>query len=392
MNKKNEKSNTEEQGQDRDSRSIKKYMNNFNLTNIKPQVTWHYLIGLIETDGSFHCTLTPNSANVKPMVKISQKTNTNVLALVQAFLTSYGINSTVDPGESKKGGRADALRIQGKHQVGRLLNLLEQNAPLDINGKKALFASAKLRDFLILKELCNNLTLVEKIDLLKSMRKTSKVEPDISSSGIKTRREHEEGFRLAPNASENAAASILDKIDATYTQTVANLEEGIANSTLVVAGNYLVGLIDGDGGYYVTYQFQEPVPRYNKLHIAWQGNLTLTMETNALLTLKVFMYAYGISTSIIDNKTWYQIKVRKQESMRAIMSHHDQYPLIGDSKQTELNLVKKLYNLKEQGLMRDYSTVEAYLKEVHQVSEISPKGPRRRPLEEVLKKVKIWLG
>ncbi len=366
-----------------------------NLLNIKRQkITWAYLIGLIETDGSFQCTLIANSANIKPVVKISQKTNKNVIPSVQAFLTSHGINSTVDPGESEKGGRADALRIQGKNQVGRLLDLLEQNAPLDINGQKAVFAGGKLRDFLILKELCNNSTLkvAEKSGLVKLLHEKPKVEPGISSSGIKTRSEHEEGFGLTPNADVDAAASILSKINTAYTQTVANIEEGIANSTLVVAGYYLVGLIDGDGGYYVTYQFKEPVPRYNKRDITWQGNLTLTMETNSLLTIKVFMYAYGISTRIVDKKTSYQINIRKQESMRVIMSHHDQYPLIGNYRQTQLNLVKKLFSLKEQGLMRDYSTVEAYLKEVYQVSEISPKGPPRSPLAEVLKKAKIWLG
>jgi hypothetical protein len=161
---------------------------------------------------------------------------------------------------------------------------------------------------------------------------------------------------------------------------------------------FIAGLIDGDGdgGYYVTYQFQNPSRSYNKRNIAWQGNLTLTMETNGLLTIKVFMYAYGISTTIVESKaktaiTSYQIKVRRQEDMRVIMEHHEQYPLIGEYKQLQLDLVKKLYSLRDQGLLRDYSVVESFLKEVHEVSEISPKGPTRVSLDKVLNKVKIWL-
>ncbi len=358
-------------------------------------VTWSYLIGLIETDGSFQFTLSAGSANIKPMVKISQKTNKNLLSLTRDFLDSQGINASVDRGEKKKGGRADSLRIQGKNQVAKLLALLEQQAPLEVNGKTALFASAKLRDFLILKECCNNsnLNVAEKIDLLKSLRKTSRVETDINLSSMKTRSQYEEEFGLPANASVNAALSILDKIDKAYTETVANLEEGMASQTLVVTGNYLAGLIDGDGGYYVTYQFQKPTRSYNKRNIAWQGNLTLTMETNGFLTIKVFMYAYSIRTAIVQAKanTSYQIKVRKQDDMRVIMKHHEQYPLIGEYRQVQLDLIKKLYSLRDRGLLRDYSVVESFLKEVHQVSEISPKGPPRRSLEEVLEKVKIWL-
>jgi hypothetical protein len=357
------------------------------------RVNWKFLIGLIETDGSFQLNLSAGSANIKPVVKISQKTNKNVLGLLQNFLALQGINSTVDPGG--KTGRADSLRIQGKNQVTKLLALLEQEAPFKVNGKPVLFASAKQRDFLILKECCNNsnLSVAEKIDLLKSQRKTSQVEADIILTSMKTRRQYEEEYGLPANASVNAAASILNKIDKAYKEAVDNFEKGMASKTLVVPGDYLTGLIDGDGGYYVTYQFQEPTPRYNKRNIAWQGNLTLTMETNALLTLKVFMYAFGISTTIeqAKAKTSYQIKVRKQGDIRVIMKHHEQYPLIGDYRQVQLDLVKKLYSLRDQGLMRDYSVVESFLKEVYQVSEISSKGPQRRSLEKVLEKVKSWL-
>jgi hypothetical protein len=206
------------------------------------KANWSHVIGLIETDGSLQVSLSGDNANIKPTVKISQKTNQNVLSLVQEFLASQGINATVDPGQNEyKGGRADSLRIQGKNQVAKLLDLLEQQAPLEVNGKKVLFASSKLRDFLILKEFCNNSNLngAEKIDLVKSLRKTSQVEPDITMSSMKTRSQYEIEFGLPENASVNAAASILDKIDKAYTEAVANLEEGMASQTLKVCGDYV---------------------------------------------------------------------------------------------------------------------------------------------------------
>jgi hypothetical protein len=364
---------------------------------INNNVTWPYISGLIETDGSLHVSLVPSSGQVKPMIKISQKTNNNLLPNIAEFLKRVNINATVDPGEVGGKGRAPALRIQGRGQVLKMLQLLEEHSPLKVNGKTVLFASAKQRDFLITKKLCEeNLTMPQKIDLLKSMRKASQDVSDIMVTGMKSRSVYESEFGLTTNSSLNAAKTLLDEVDSIYFEGVNAIEQGISSNSLMVDGNYITGLIDGDGSYYVTFDFkQAKPPKFPNPTVAWQGNFTMTMETNGLLTLKVVKYFFKIENTTLregKEKTFFQMWIRTQPYMRNIIKHHETYPCLGTYRRQQFELVKKLFYMRDNGQLSNYILVEQFLTDVYVVSEISKKGPARRPLRDTLDKLKLWLN
>jgi LAGLIDADG-like domain len=149
-------------------------------------ISWDYLVGLIETDGSFQISL--NSQGLyKPTVSISQKTNTGLLENVQTFLTFFEIKAT-DISNAQRSNRAPKLRIQGADQI-RFCELLEKNV------KGSVFCSQKFRDFLIMKTALykpnRKLDFAKKIDLVLSLHKTHLNQPDIACYNTKTSRDHE---------------------------------------------------------------------------------------------------------------------------------------------------------------------------------------------------------
>jgi hypothetical protein len=63
------------------------------MNKVYKTITINYLRGMIETDGSVQLHL--SGRNIKPIIKISQKTNTNVLALIKDFLNKKGISCQI---------------------------------------------------------------------------------------------------------------------------------------------------------------------------------------------------------------------------------------------------------------------------------------------------------
>ena len=172
-------------------------------------ITWDYLTGLIETDGSFKISL-DKKGKYKPIISISQKDNTGLLNKIKIFLKTYKINSTLDISDPQKSNRAPQLRIQGSLQVLNFCELLEKNV------KGFSFCSQKYRDFLIVKTALSNLNFdfPTKIDLILSLHKTSLSQPDINIYKNKTsRHNHEKRLGLITNSSQGSAKLLLEKID-----------------------------------------------------------------------------------------------------------------------------------------------------------------------------------
>ena len=104
-------------------------------------ITWDWLAGLLETDGSILLFIDKSSKSFKFEFRLSNADiNQNVIKEVQDFYLKFGINSTIDIGENagdeskKLNNRASSLRIQGANQVQKFITLLRANVTNSFKG------------------------------------------------------------------------------------------------------------------------------------------------------------------------------------------------------------------------------------------------------------------
>lgn len=369
---------------------------------MKTRVNVDYLRGMIETDGSIQVHI--SGKNIKPLVKISQKTNTNVLDEIEQHLNNEGITCFIAAGKAKSPnlvdkskGRAPSLLVTGKHNVSKLLCLLRTTSD------SFCFSSSKERDLLILDKIVNDssLTLAQCLGLKKSLHKSSSNDPDLDKNGALPIEAWEKRFNLALGEARKSCDSILKQIDGSYTLHQLTIRKAIANNTLKVSDAYIAGLVDGDGGYGVTVSFREPYSKVKTRTIEWQGNLTFAMEASSRLTVEVLLHVIGSDTDILEvpSKTGSGVitsvkaHVRKQSEVGSLISIHARFPLIGDYKNAELATVIQLRELKAKKLMRNPQVVCDFLEEIYRVSSISSKGaPRPLTLSEAKAKAIEWLS
>lgn len=372
------------------------------------EITVDYVRGLVETDGSMQIHI--SGQQVKPLVKISQKTNENVLPLIKLFLKGRGITSFISVGDTSSiRGRASDLIVSGRHNVRKFLDLLETGTDSFV------FSGVKQRDFLVMRELVDNdkLPLSLSLALKKTLHKENKDQPDRKNKGVISMDEMERRFGLSSGEANKSAEAILKKIDRIYLDNQNSLKKGMASRTLQVSDGYITGLVDGDGGYYVTFSFTPAtllvgssggVPssakkKRSKRLVVWQGNATLSMEVGSRLTIELFKYAIGSEEAITEVKskrgelTSLRVLVRKQQNVKKLMEIHARHPLIGDYKEQELKTVIHLRILREEGSLKNLEKVQRLLHHIYEVSAISPKGrPRQFTLEEALAKMAEWLS
>lgn len=371
-------------------------INHFSLS---PNITWPYFVGLMETDGTFKLNLDKHGT-LKGVISFSQKTNKNLIGLVQEFLNSYGITSTIDTSDPEVTDRAPALRIQGPDQCLRFMQLLREQYPDDLP-----FFSQKYRDFLVMEVALSNrknLSLAEKIDLLKSLHKSHRDEDDlVLNDTTVTRKQHETRLGLTPGASKGAAEGFLSAIDGQYEAYVSNVRNQMANNTLLVDERYMVAVIDGDGFFYVTTSWKpEGTPNYKKPHIIYQGNVSITMEKPAVLVNEVFKYYYQINVANKDvnhNKA-IQVLVRSQPVVNRIVESCLRVHLLGDHVREQIALVQRLRAHMRDGLLtmkrENYETIKDFFFEIYRISAVSLKGKERDPAtyEEAIKRIEDMLG
>jgi hypothetical protein len=364
------------------------------------EVTVDYVRGLVETDGSMQIHI--SGQQVKPLVKISQKTNENVLPLIKLFLEGLpfpGITSFISVGDtSSTRGRASDLIVSGRHNVRKFLDLLETGTDSFV------FSGVKQRDFLVMRELVDNdrLSFALILALKKTLHKENKDQPDRQNKGVIPMDEMERRFGLSSGEANKSAESILKKIDRIYLDNQNSLKKGMASRTLQVSDGYITGLVDGDGGYYVTFSFTPATllpPKRSKRLVVWQGNAILSMEVGSRLTIELFQYAIGSEEAITEVKskrgelTSLRVLVRKQENVNKLMEIHARHPLIGNYKEQELQTVIHLRILREEGSLRNLEKVQRLLYHIYEVSVISPKGrPRQFTYEEASAKMAEWLS
>lgn len=364
----------------------------------KPAINVNFLRGLIESDGSFQIHI--SGKNFKPIVKFSQKKD-DVLAIVAAFLNSKGVTTNFEAINTKTpGGRAGNVRVQGKNNVAKLLNILEEECT-----DSFLFSGSKQRDFWIMRKITSMSLrkpkeIAQGISLKKSLHKTHRADPDIDVTGSKTTKQWEEAFSLPPNSvSQND--ELLVEIDENYEKHQRTLTESMSKGTLKVDGGYVAGLMEGDGSYSVDVKF----PRVSSKHggsaetgkrekkrpgnIQWKGKVELVAEASALLTLKVFLYVLQCEATIVPiysrkyhgKVTSYTVAVPNQASVRKVIELHETYPLVGADKKARFETVRKLFYLRDNGLLTDSGIVMEFLGEIWRASDAGNRRSREISLD-----------
>lgn len=85
-----------------------------------------YILGLLEADGSFLLTFDSKSSTLKPEVRISQSSNSNLLGLIESFFLLKNIKCEIedsDPESSKN--RAQNLRITEMGSLKKFIELVK---------------------------------------------------------------------------------------------------------------------------------------------------------------------------------------------------------------------------------------------------------------------------
>lgn len=374
------------------------YYQYFNIQSINNKnykiglITWEYLTGLIETDGSFKISL-DKAGKYKPIISISQK-NTELLDKIQAFLHTYKINSTLDISDPQKSNRAPQLRIQGSKQILDFCQLLEDN--VDILS----FCSQKYRDFLIVKTALSNLNsdLKIKIDLMLSLHKTCLDQPDIKSYKNKlTRKKHEQRLNLTLGSSNEAAKVLLTKIDKQFNNHKTNIQKSIFNNTPIFSNDWCVGIMDGDGCFSISIEF---ITEANKRKVQLIPIFQLVMETDAILTIKMFKSMVGCEGRLIEHKnqtkkvTAIYYRVNRIDELRKLLDFFEIYNTRNLIKKQQLNLVKKLFEIKKKNdNLTNPEILSNFIRECYKVTELGKgKGKRKFTLDEALEKVNNWLN
>lgn len=341
-----------------------------------------YILGLMEADGGILMFFGTGKSKttLKPAIRISQKSNSNLLALIKQWMDEQGIETTYEdwnPATSK--GRARNLTIEKVDSVRKFIELVKKE-PFQ-------FISQKQRDFWILDRVMNTpktLSIGDKVNLKKTMHKANANQPDLDPKGANTRETLELRYNLPLGSSQLDPLGILKQIDDRYAAHAKEIQEKIANGTFKIPPAWLAGLIDGDGSYYVTMQVREPSERYNKPYIEFQGDFTLTMETNALLTLEAVKSVINSKAEIKESDNHYQIWVRNQAEVKTLLQMQRKYLPVGNHRLIQYKLVQALHDAKDNNMMRDLATIEALIKAAYAISEKTKGRPRTRTLIEIL--------
>ena len=356
-------------------------------------ITWDYLTGLIETDGSFKISL-DKKGKYKPIISISQKENTGLLYKIKVFLKTYEINSTLDISDPQKSNRAPQLRIQGSLQVLKFCELLEKNI------KGFYFCSQKYRDFLILKTALSDLNsdISIKIDLMLSLHKTCLSQPDINIYKSKTSRyTHEKRLGLVKNSSQYAAKFLLEKIDKQFNDHKNKIKNSIFNKVNIFNNDWCVGVMDGDGCFSISIEFI--TTETNKRKINFIPSFQLVMEKDAKLTIEMFKFIVNCEGRLIEHKntkkevTAIYYRINRIDELKKIINFFKINNTRNMVKHEQLKLITKLFEIKRENKLEYYQTVYSFIHQCYEVTELGKgKGKRKLTLVEALEIVNNWFN
>jgi hypothetical protein len=355
------------------------------------KITWPYISGLLESDGSLRCDIDSESGNLKPVIKISSKTNKNTLQDVKEFLDQEGINCTVEgkqPPKLNPSGRAPSLIVQGKLNCSNFsAKLIEFGVCMKHSGYKCSLLGNKQRNLMLLEEVCksNALSKQEKLDLFKTFHKSNYDDNDTLSGT--PRNVLEKTLKIEPNSSVKAAESLIREVDSKFQLHLAKVDS--LNGKLT--GAYVAGLYDGDGGFNITIS----VKKADKI-LEFTIDINLTLPAIDKLIFKAIQMTFEISDATLQKLgNCYQLKIRKAASVKKVISFFEDFPVLGDHKIQEIHLLKQLICLKEaNALKKGQADIQAMKKLITDIYDLScvMKGKERTPIDTLLEKVDEFYG
>lgn len=123
--------------------------------NDKP-LTWAYIAGLLQTDGTFTFMWTSRDGSFFPriMLTFGQKRFNFAKDKIQPFFTNQNIKSTLNPRSLKNARKiSDDKGVNVIIENNKNVNLVIQKLDQEFNFSKSIcFADGKLRDYLVLKK------------------------------------------------------------------------------------------------------------------------------------------------------------------------------------------------------------------------------------------------
>lgn len=355
-------------------------------------ISWCYIAGLLETDGSFSLALTRSGHYLVTISISSQTKHTGLLELLLGFFNSVGIVARIDNQTAtilsakapthQKSMRAGQIRIRGPLNVLLFCSLLEKNT------KKIPFCSQKLRDFFIIKQAILNrkfLCPAEKIDLLMSLHKTQYKDVDITKYSQKLlRHQHEKRLGLSLNQSKGAAQLILSEIDTKYNDHKQKIYADCSNKSLSFDDQWFVGLIDGDGYFGLRM-------RFNKKSVRFYPSFSLGMEIEAELTLNVFAEKF----TTIGSKKIHRNAKKEATSVELIFYGNDiqnlvvfcnKNPPLNKVKRAQLDLINLFFLFEKNNLLNNYEKVSELIQMCYSVNLLGKaRGRLKYSQDEALK-------
>lgn len=349
---------------------------------MKTNLNWSYIAGLIESDGSIQCFIDKQTSNLKYIVKITSKTNTNTLKNVTNFLKENGITATEEITDDETiddetSNRAPSIRIQGNDQVVLFLTKLIENSKFTADSKYPLLG-VKLRNLLLILNLPNQstLTTVQKIDIKKTFHKENYEQEDIDKGPSYSRNKYENNNNLKNNSSKNAAKQLIKKVDSLYNE---HLKE-IKSFSGKLNNDYVVGLFDGDGGFNISFSLKKTD---GIVEIVNEINLTLPLSDVHIFAMLLTHFGLGLNEVSIQKKsTSEQLKIRKQTSVQIMIDFFNKYPLLGDHKSKGLELIKEVVSKKQNKFFQKNKVdLEEFKILVQKIYNFSNNG--RKPIQEI---------
>lgn len=360
------------------------------------RITWNYLRGFIEADGSFHFFSSGKPGGCE--IRFGQKANRTLLAMISAFLSSEGFTHCLDPETprtSSNKGRAPVLRVQGRLQCARFLKLMRENSTDNF-----LFLGVKARTFMLFELIVSTTkyTPAQFIGLRMSMHKSHRNEPDLlPSSNMRTREQREADWDLPPGESYRSTEHLIQPIDENYDNFQAEIREGIQNKTLNVSGEFMAGVMDGDSNIFVRPLIPGPASNYRNTFNWESRGFVIYSDGRSKLVLEALAYmlnsnsrpnAHG-SDGVIGSHT---IVMGTRASYEAFKEKVAPY-MCGEYKIQQYQVLESFYTLLDKKMLRDYDAVVWMINKIYDLVERQTKGRARASnRQQMLEAARMFYG
>jgi hypothetical protein len=155
-------------------------------------------------------------------------------------------------------------------------------------------------------------------------------------------------------------------------------------------------IMDGDGCFYVNFQFNKTLA--GKKYIDFRPGFTLSMEVEAKLTLKTFLFMVGCEGSIPyvhlndGEPKAISYSITSEKNLLKVIGFFNKAVPINQVKVKQLDLVNHYFDLKKKKKLTNVDEICKFIKKCYEVNDLGKaKGKLRlSSVDECLKKVYDW--